>query len=168
MPGQGAAWIMCAPTDQGKTDAAELLIHRNHSLRPKRSLKIDATNMGNFPKDCAKKLLNCGAAAASLSLLPCGALAASADTAGGLSFAAKVTSLARKVACQPELTIPFDTPIEMHHAVYHYILRVDEDEEMLPAPVLIIDEFYCDTKANEDFIRTLLRDASSANVVVFS
>jgi hypothetical protein len=165
MSGQGCVWVVCAPPDQGKTHAAEYLIHGNHSLRPKRSLKIDATNMTNFPKDCAEKLLNCGAAADSLSLLLCGALEGTADTAGDLSFAAKATSLAGKVACQPELTTPFDTLIEMHDADQHHILRLGEG--MVPAPVLIIDEFYCDTKENQDFIRVLLRDASSANVVVF-
>jgi hypothetical protein len=107
--------------------------------------------------------LNYGAAADSLSLLLCGALAGTADTAVELSFAAKATSLAGKVACQPELKIPF--LIEMHHADQHVILRLGEG--MVPASILIIDEFYCDTKENEDFIRTLLRDASSANVVVF-
>jgi hypothetical protein len=117
--------------------------------------------MKNFPKDCAF-FLNCGATADCLSLLLCESLAGTAYNTGELGLAAKASSLAGMVACQPDMTIPFDTPIEMHHAVYHYILRVDEDEEMLPAPVLIIDEFYCDTKANEDFIRTLLRDASSA------
>jgi hypothetical protein len=163
--GRGVTWVVCAPTDQGKTYAAEFLIHGDHSLRPERSLKIDATNMKNFPKDCAEKLLNCGATADSLSLLLCGALAGTVDTAGELSLAAKATSLAGKVACQPELTIPCDTLIKMDHADEHHILTLGEG--MVPAPILIIDEFYCYTKENEDFIRTLLRDASKASVVVF-
>jgi hypothetical protein len=73
-PSEGCAWVVCAPTNQGKSVAGEFLIHGNHTVRPKRSLKIDATNMKNFSKDCAT-FLKCPVAADSLALLLCQALA---------------------------------------------------------------------------------------------
>lgn len=54
-------FFMCAPTDQGKTIASQFLIHGNHSMIPKRSLKIDATNMTDFAKEVAT-ILQCSAA----------------------------------------------------------------------------------------------------------
>ena len=64
----GPVWVVCAPSGQGKTTAAESLIHGNHCMRPDRSLKIDARDMTNFPKDFAEKL-NCGDAELCLSQL---------------------------------------------------------------------------------------------------
>jgi hypothetical protein len=64
--GGGCTWVVCAPTDQGKTIAAQFLIHGNHCVQPKRSLKIDATNMTDFAKDFAA-FMNCSAAEESLS-----------------------------------------------------------------------------------------------------
>lgn len=57
----GCTWVVCAPTDQGKTAAAEFLIHGKHSVRPTRSLKIDATNMADFVNKFAGDVLNCAA-----------------------------------------------------------------------------------------------------------
>jgi hypothetical protein len=99
-PDQGLVWVVCAPQDQGKTYAAEFLMHGDHSMRPDRSVKIDATNMEDFPNDCAKRLLNCPAAADTLSLLLCNALANSTG-ADQLGIAAKTGDLAGKLVCEP-------------------------------------------------------------------
>jgi len=116
-PGEGACWVMCAPTNQGKTHAGEFLIHGNHAFRPERSLKIDATNMTDFPKDCATTVLNCGAAAGDLAVLLCKALASTKNSASKESgLAKKATSMLGKMACEPDLTIAFDSLIEMRDA----------------------------------------------------
>mmetsp|Transcript_15759 Transcript_15759/g.23191 ORF Transcript_15759/g.23191 Transcript_15759/m.23191 type:complete len:387 (-) Transcript_15759:1175-2335(-) len=180
--GFGCTWVVCAPTDQGKTLAAQFLIHGNHSLRPKRSLKIDATNMVNFAKDFAA-CLNCSAAEDCMSQTICLALAGAdtdtdttpkSDTAEGkmVQAAARVTAratdLAGKYVCNGGNAIAFSTLIEMRDAAKHKTLTlkpVRKDGE--PSPILIIDEFYCKTEENKSFMRTLIRDANAAGVVVF-
>jgi hypothetical protein len=62
VPKSGCTWVVCAPTDQGKSSAAEFLMYGNHRVRPERSLKIDATNWTNFAEDFAT-FLNYSAAA---------------------------------------------------------------------------------------------------------
>lgn len=105
--GQGGAWVVCAPPNQGKTIAMEFLIHGDHSLRPERSLKIDATNMEDFPKDCAS-LLNCPAAANSLAQILCQAVAGTAPQADvSATFAANVSLRAAKMMCEPDVMIPW-------------------------------------------------------------
>lgn len=167
--GRGKTWVVCAPTDQGKTVASQFLIHGNHTLRPKRSLKIDATNMTNFAKDFAKKL-NCKAAETVLSTLLCDALR---DTASGVDdpetkiahASAAAIDVAGKYLCVPG-SVAVGSLMEMRDATEHKVLGLDTGEDE-PAPILIIDEFYCDTQANQDFVRTLLRDAAAKGVVVF-
>jgi len=53
--GRVAAPGLCAlrQTKRKSCLAAQFLMHGNHNLRPKRSLKIDATNMGIFPMEVA-------------------------------------------------------------------------------------------------------------------
>jgi hypothetical protein len=163
--GEGGAWVVCAPSNQGKTLAMEFLIHGDHSFRPKRSLKIDATNMKDFPKDCAS-FLNCPAAANSLAQILCKAVAGTApkdDVA--INFAAKASLRAGKMVCKPDVMIPFDTLIKMRDADQHGVLHLAQGS--VPCPILIIDEFYCETKENVDFVRLLYKEASSLGVVVF-
>jgi hypothetical protein len=163
--GEGGAWVVCAPTNQGKTFATEFLIHGDHTLRPKRSLKIDATNMKDFPKECAS-FLNCPAAADSLALLLCQALAGTATNAdAATTFAAKASLHAGKMMCEPEGMIPFDTSIKMRDAEEYDDLKLGQD--LVPCPILIIDEFYRETEENSNFIRTLYKEASNAGVIVF-
>jgi hypothetical protein len=164
-PGEGGAWVVCAPTNQGKTFATEFLIHGDHTLRPKRSLKIDATNMKDFPKECAS-FLNCPSAADSLALLLCQALAGTATNAdAATTFAAKASLRVGKMMCEPEVMIPFDTSIKMREAEEYDDLKLGQNK--VPCPILIIDEFYCETEENSNFIRKLYKEASSAGVIVF-
>jgi hypothetical protein len=166
----GTTWVLCAPTDQGKTVASQFLIHGVHNLCPKRSLKIDATNMTNFAKECAE-YLNCGAAEPNLSQLLCEALGGTAvsDTDGKSRVAkasAKAIDLAGKCLCAPgQIASPGD-PMQMRDAEQHKILKVETDGEE-PAPILVIDNFYEDTKKNEDFVKRLLRDAAAQGIIVF-
>ena len=166
--GNGATWVVCAPTDQGKTVAAQFLIHGNHTLRPKRSLKIDATNMTNFAKDFAE-YLQCRAAESFMSQLLCEALS---DTApkGNDSIVAKASAAAMnetgKYLCAPGKAIAVENLMEMRDAEKYKILKLETDNDE-PAPILIIDEFYCDTEENQKFVRTLLRDAAAKGIIVF-
>jgi len=57
-------------------------------------------------------------------------------------------------------------PMEMQNAEQHKVLKLETDG-VDPAPILIIDEFYCDTEENKIFIRTLLRDAAGNGIIVF-
>lgn len=171
--GGGCTWVVCAPTEQGKTVAAEFLIHGNHCLRPKRSLKIDATNMTDFSKDFAT-YLKCSAAESCLSRLLCEALTDTvpiADSGEGNLAAratAMTTNLAGKVICSPATAISFGTSMEMRDAQQHKILKVKSArKDGDPSPILIIDEFDCKTEENEKFIKTLVRDANAHGVVVF-
>lgn len=168
--GTGITWVVCAPTDQGKTIASQFLIHGNHSMIPKRSLKIDATNMTNVAKDVAT-LLQCSAAESCLSKLLCEALSNRAPLGNdGESKAAKASgaaiNAAGKYLCSPGQAIAFDNLMQMQNAEQHKLLKLDLDGAD-PAPILILDEFYCDTEQNEKFIRTLLRDASASGIIVF-
>ncbi|MEM1009263.1 MAG: hypothetical protein AAGJ35_09680, partial [Myxococcota bacterium] len=170
--GAGCTWVVCAPTEQGKTVAAEFLIHGNHCLRPKRSLKIDATNMTDFSKDFST-YLKCSAAESCLSRLLCEALTDTAPIGSGegnlvAKVTATATNLAGKVICSPATAISSTTCMEMRDAQKHPILKLTSPhEDGDPSPILIIDEFYCKTEKNEEFIQTLLRDASAKGVVVF-
>lgn len=167
--GRGKTWVVCAPTDQGKTVASQFLIHGNHTMRPTRSLKVDATNMTNFAKDFAAKV-NCTAAETELSTLLCDALS---DTAPGVDdpeakvarASAAAINVAGKYLCVPG-NVAVGSLMEMRDATEHKVLGLDTGEDE-PAPILIIDEFYCDTQENQDFVRTLLRDAAAKGVVVF-
>jgi hypothetical protein len=46
------------------------------------------------------------------------------------------------------LAIAFGNLMEMHNAEQHKVLKLETDDAE-PAPILIIDEFYCDTEENE-------------------
>ena len=136
--------------------------------------------MTNFAKDFSDKL-KCSAAEECLSLLLCSALTdADTDTTpntgtgeekmakAAARVAATATDFAGKYACNVGGAIAFSAPMEMRNAEKHKTLRLKpcrEDGE--PSPILIIDEFYCKTKENENFIRTLIRDAAANGVIVF-
>jgi len=145
-----------------------------HSVRPTRSLKIDATNMADFAKKFAGDVLNCSAAEAALSQHLCEALAAdSAPIAssgeGKLAKAtSKVTNLAGQYVCTAAQSIPFSKEMEIRKAEQHRILKVKSCREGgEPSPVLVIDEFYINSEKNKAFVRTLLRDAAAMGVTVF-
>jgi hypothetical protein len=168
--GNGTTWVVCAPTDQGKSVAAQFLIHGNHSLLPKRSLKIDATNMKNFAKDFAV-YLKCSAAESCMSQLLCEALSDTAPRGDdGGTKVAKVSAAAIHVAgkylCNPGNATGKGNLMEMRDAEQHKVLKLDTDGAE-PALILIVDELYCDTEENKNFVRTLLRDASAKGIVVF-
>jgi hypothetical protein len=164
-PSDGVVWVVCAPSNQGKTFAMEYLIHGEHSFRPTRSLKIDATNMKNFPKECAT-LLNCPAAAKSLALTLCQAVSGKvAGTHGATNFAAKASYHVGKSVCEPDMMIPCDAFIKMRDAGEHNILQIGEGST--PCPILVIDEFYWETEENANFISLLYKEASKLGVVVF-
>jgi hypothetical protein len=168
--GSGTTWVVCAPTDQGKSVAAQFLIHGNHSLLPKRSLKIDATNMKNFAKDFAV-YLKCSAAESCMSQLLCEALSDTAPRGDdGGTEVAKVSAAAIHVAgkylCNPGNATGKGNLMEMRDAEQHKVLKLDTDGAE-PALILIVDELYCDTEENKNFVRTLLRDASAKGIVVF-
>lgn len=184
--GTGCTWVVCAPTDQGKTLATQFLIHGKHGLRPKRSLKIDATNMTNFAKDFSEKTLKCGAAENSLSMILCGALTSSesdtSDAAGTnananvgtgtgqrvAEAAAAATDLAGQFVCNVENTVAFGSTLEMKDAEKHKILKLKSSrEDGEPRPILVIDECYCETEENKQFFSTLIRDAAATGVIVF-
>ena len=160
----GGVWVVCCPSDMGKTFAAEFLMHGDHGLRPERSLKIDATNMRNFPVDCAKNLLNCPLAAENLSLLLCKALS------GQPKMIDKATNAVGQIVCAPQLMIPFDEkhPIKFRESegggAPDAIRAVEDNVD--PIPILVIDDFNVASKENEEFVEKLLRDASKG-VVVF-
>jgi hypothetical protein len=61
--------------------------------------------------------------------------------------------------------IPFDTLVEMRDADQHGILHVGRGS--VPCPILIIDELYCETKENTEFVSLLYKEASNLGVVVF-
>eukprot|EP00977_Amphora_coffeiformis_P011478 scaffold2767_cov177-Amphora_coffeaeformis.AAC.52 len=166
--GSGTTWVVCAPTDQGKTVAAQFLIHGNHALRPKRPLKIDATNMTNFAKDFAE-YLQCSAAESCVSQLLCEVLSDTAPESDD-SQVAKATASAMNVTgkylCAPGKSTALRNLMEMRDAEKYKVLNIETDDDE-PAPILIIDEFYSDTEENQKFVRTLLRDAAAKGIVVF-
>ena len=166
--GNGTTWVVCTPSGQGKTVAAQFLIHGNHALRPKRSLKIDATNMTNFAKDFAE-YLQCSAAESCMSQLLCEALSDTAPEGDNSEVAktfASAMNLAGNYLCAPGTSTALENLIKMRDAEKHKELNI-ETYDLEPAPILIIDEFYKDTEENKKFVRTLLRDASAAGIVVF-
>lgn len=115
------------------------------------SLKIDATNMTNVARDVAT-LLQCSATESCLSKLLCKALSNTAPLGDDGESNGQA--------------IAFDNLMQMRNAEQHKLLKLDLDGAD-PAPILILDEFHCDTKENKNFIRTLLRDASASGIIVF-
>jgi hypothetical protein len=78
----------------------------------------------------------------------------------------KAIDLAGSFLCAPgQIASPGD-PVQMRDAEQHKILKVATDGEE-PAPILVIDNFYEDTKENEDFVKRLLADAAAQGIVVF-
>ena len=156
--GGGCTWVVCAPTEQGKTISAEFLMHGAHSMRPRRSLKIDATNMTDFAKDFSA-LLKCPVAELCLSKLLCEALSNTAP-ATEASTAEELVGYTAKDFKR--------TKIQVRDAEKHDILRMTTlCEDLEPSPILIIDEFDCNTEKNKGFVRTLMRDAAAKGIAVF-
>jgi hypothetical protein len=77
----GRVIVVCAPTDSGKTHASEFLMHGKHLLRPKRSLRISAASMKNFPLDFSSDQFS-ESSATSLGSILCEALTESKDETG--------------------------------------------------------------------------------------
>ena len=133
------------PNRSRKDCAAEFLIHGKHSVRPTRSLKIDATNMADFAKKFARDFLKCSAAEAALSQHLCEALIA--DSAPIASSGDGKLAKAGKHACTAAQSIPFSKEMEIWKAEQHRILKVKSCREGgEPSPVLVIDEFYINSE----------------------
>jgi len=75
-------------------------------------------------------------------------------------------NVAGKYLCNPGITADLSNRMEMRDAAQHKVLRLDTDGAE-PPPILIIDEFYCDTEENKNFVQSLLKDASAKGIVVF-
>jgi hypothetical protein len=119
----GRVIVVCTPTDSGKTHASEFLMHGNHLLRPKRSLKISAASMKNFPVEFSKDLC-AESSATSLGLILCSALVAdlkdehSVVTGGKKVVAATGAGIVDKMLCTSEEKVTFDEakPITVYGA----------------------------------------------------
>jgi hypothetical protein len=168
--GSGCTWVVCAPTDQGKSLAAQFLMHGNHNLRPKRSLKIDATNMSNFPMEVAA-ILKCSAAESCLaqflrvSLKNTAPITDSGEGKGAKS-AAIATEFVGSFFCNPGNAIAPGTNMTMADTEKQSALRLGRDGTE-PSPILIIDQFDRSSKENKDFARTLIREAAAGGIVAF-
>jgi hypothetical protein len=76
----GGVRVLCSPSDNGKTHAAEFSMHGDDLFCPDKSLKVSATFMKNFSEEYATKALG-GVAVAFLSeLVLCGALSVDVET----------------------------------------------------------------------------------------
>jgi len=173
--GAGCTWVVCAPTDQGKSLAAQFLMHGNHNLQPKRSLKIDATNMRNFAKEVAA-ILKCKAAESCLAQSLRVALKSTApindsEARKAAKVASKATAMASEFAghffCNPGNAIASGTcDMEMMDAEKQFALRLGRDG-LEPSPILIIDQFDCNSEENKDFAKSLIREAAAGGIVAF-
>jgi hypothetical protein len=167
--GTGVTWVMYAPTDSGKTAAAEYLLHGNHKFRPTRALKISAASMQDFAHEYTEKKLNCTPAGNCFHTILIDALVNQPSMASMLAGGAD--NLQRVMACSPQSTNVIShkeqDPVTIRgNEVYTF----DEDcaaEICAKRPVLIIDDFNCDTEANRSFLFQLFTKAASNKVVVF-
>lgn len=55
----------------------------------------------------------------------------------------------------------------MRDADQHDVLQLCRDSDSFPCPILILDEFYCQTKENVEFVRLLYKEACNWGIVVF-
>lgn len=172
--GAGCTWVVCAPTDQGKSLAAQFLMHGNHNLRPKRFLKIDATNISNFPMEVAA-ILKCSAAESCLAqslraVLKNKVPINKSGQSKGAKAAAKATAMATEFAgnffCNPEKAVASGTDMEMVDADKQAALRFGCDGTE-PSPILIIDQFDDASKENKEFTKYLIREAAAGGIVAF-
>jgi len=167
---KGRVWVVCAPSDQGKSAASEFIIHGEHSLRPDRSLKIDATNWKDFCADCAEGVLYCPQLARSLSVHLCNALASLAPVDvddSDPSFLEKIGNWIDRLSCLALDQVNFDEhrPITIYGPTS---IEVPVDGAThKSSPILIIDDFNEVTEANKGFVKELFRDAAKLGVVVF-
>jgi hypothetical protein len=167
---KGKVWVVCAPSDQGKSAASEFIMHGEHSLRPDRSLKIDATDWKDFRADCAEGVLYCPQLASSLSGHLCLALASRAPADvddSDPSFLGKVSNWIDLLSCLALDKVKFDgqRPITIYGPTSKEV-PVDGATRK-SSPILIIDDFNEVTEANKGFVKELLRDAAKLGVVVF-
>jgi hypothetical protein len=175
---KGKVWVVCAPSDQGKTAAAEFIMHGEHGLCPDRSLKIDATNWKDIRVNCAE-VLSCPQLAKSLSVHLCRALS-SREPADG--FMGKVSNWMEHHSCLP--SDKMSNWMEHHSCLPSDKVNVDDNRPITlygprnarvpvvgstckSSPILIIDDFNEATAENEAFVKDLLRDAPKAQAIVF-
>jgi hypothetical protein len=76
------------------------------------------------------------------------------------------TYIAEEVLCKPRKSFAAGGTIEMRNAEKHKMLKMGNCTGR-PAPILIIDEFYAASEENEEFVRTLLKDAAKSGICVF-
>jgi len=160
----GGVWIVSAPDGMGKSVAAEFLIHGDHLFRPKRSLKLSAMYLSNFPTDFAMVHLCCPKAAPELSLHLCQAL--NEEYPVDAKTTSDVHRLLQSASCGPRQKISYSERLRVG-------FYGPSSESMTPSPrfrgcpVLIIDDFDEDSQENLDFVEQLYRDASTHHVTVF-
>jgi hypothetical protein len=166
----GRVIVVCTPTDSGKTHASEFLMHGNHLLRPKRSLKISAASMKNFPVEFSQDLC-AESSATSLGLILCNALVAdskdepSVVTGGKKVVAAAGAGIVDTMLCTSQGKVKFEEakPITVYGADEISALR----PVLEPFPLLILDNFNEDTDENKAFVQKLLNEAAEIGVFVF-
>jgi hypothetical protein len=161
---KGNVWVVCAPPDQGKRAASEFIMHGEHSLRPDRSLKIDATDWKDFRADCAEGVLCCPQLASTLRTSRAPADVDDSDP----SFLWKVSNWIGRLSCLAlDSKVKFDEqrPITIYGPMSKEV-PVDGATRK-SSPILIIDDFDEVTEANKGFVKELLRDAAKLGVVVF-
>eukprot|EP00978_Attheya_sp_CCMP212_P022842 scaffold68803_cov57-Attheya_sp.AAC.3 len=146
-------------------------MHGNHLLRPKRSLKISAASMKNFPVEFSQDLC-AESSATSLGLILCNTLVAdskdepSVVTGGKEVVAAAGAGIVEKMLCKSQQEkVKFDEakPITVYGADEISALR----PVLEPFPLLILDNFNGDTDENKAFVQKLLNEAAEIGVFVF-
>lgn len=168
----GQVWVICAPSDQGKTCAAEFMMHGEHGLRPDRSLKNDATNWNDFRANCATEALHCPQLA-NLSVHLCQSLFSREPLdvdASDPTFIEKVSDWPGRLSCvTSDNKVKFDEkhPIKIFGPRSREVCEVGA-VACKPSPILIIDDFNEDTAKNVEFVKELYRDTAKAKIVVFS
>jgi hypothetical protein len=167
--GTGVTWVMYAPTDSGKTAAAEYLLHGSHGFRPTRALKISAASMQDFAHDYAGKKLGSPTAGDCLHAILIDALVNEPTIVS--KFAGGADNLQRAMSCSPQSGNVISYKEQDAVSIYgNQKFTFDKDcaaEICAKRPVLIIDDFNCDTEANRLFLFELFTKAALNKVVVF-
>jgi hypothetical protein len=161
----GGVLVLCAPSDSGKTCAAEYLMLGDHAFRPDQSLMISAVAMKNFAVEFADLTLGCKKAGPFLSKLLCQALATDPGSVqGSVAKAGKVASMG---SCKASEAVAFNnnTPLSSYGPNDTYTSEPIETFQRLP--VLILDNFNEESQENTTFVKNLLQDATDHEVLVF-
>jgi hypothetical protein len=161
MDDDGIVVVGYGPQDSGKSVAAEYLLHGDHKFRPSRGLKVSAAGMDDFAKEFGEKYL--GQATGALTAL----VLVDAVAASDPGMVRKTVGVSGKSLRWGSERKGFDETEATKLYGDNHVHAQTIPGTFRHTPLLVLDDFNVDSKANENFVIQLFTLAAKAKIVVF-